>query len=65
MQRPKSFRCNNMKKEIAEYVDKCTTWQKVEAEHQHPMGELRPLTIPIWKWDSISMTSLWDYLFLF
>jgi len=25
---------NNMKKEIAEYVDKCLTYQKVKAEHQ-------------------------------
>ena len=28
------FCWNNMKKEIAEYVDKCLTYQKVKAEHQ-------------------------------
>ena len=44
-----------MKREIAEYVDQCLTCQKVKAEHQRPMGELRPLEIPTWKWDSISM----------
>jgi len=44
-----------MKKEVVEYVDGCLTCQKVKAEHQHPVGELRPLEIPIWKWDSISM----------
>ena len=44
-----------MKKEVAEYVGKCLTYQKVKAEHQCPVGELRPLEIPTWKWDSISM----------
>ena len=49
------FWWNNMKKEVAEYVDKCLTYQKVKAEHQRPVGELRPLEISTWKWDSISM----------
>jgi len=49
------FWWNNMKKDVAEYVDKCLTCQKVKAEHQRPVGELRPLEIPTWKWDSISM----------
>ena len=44
-----------MKKEIAEYVNRCLTCQKVKAEHKHPMGELKLLEIPTWKWDSISM----------
>jgi len=35
-----------MKREIVEYVDKCLTCQKVKAEPQHPVGELRPLEIP-------------------
>ena len=26
-----------------------------QAEHRNPVGELRPLKIPTWKWDSISM----------
>jgi len=49
------FCYNNMKKEIGEYVDKCLICQKVKAEHQRPVGELRPLDISIWKWDSILM----------
>jgi len=49
------FWWNNMKREIAEYVDRCLTCQKAKAEHQRPVGELRPLEIPTWKWDSISM----------
>jgi len=34
-----------MKKEVVEYVDKCLTCQKIKAEHQRPIGELRPLQI--------------------
>ena len=44
------FWWSNMKKEVAEYVDKCLTFQKVKVEHQRPVGKL-----PTWKWDSISM----------
>jgi len=49
------FWWNNMKKNVAEYVNKCLTYQKVKSEHQRLVGELRPLEIPTWKWDSISM----------
>ena len=41
-----NFWWNNMKKEIAEYVDKCLTCQKVKAKHLYPLGELKPLQIP-------------------
>jgi len=44
-----------MKREIAEYADRCLTCQRVKAEDQRPVGELRPLEIPSWKWDSISI----------
>jgi len=44
-----------MKKEITDYVDKLLICHKVKAEHQHPVGELRPLDIPTRKWDSISV----------
>ena len=50
-----TFWWNNMKRDVARFVDKCLTCQKVKAEHQRPVGELRPLEIPMWKWDSISM----------
>jgi len=49
------FWWDNMKREIAKYVDRCSTCQRVKAEHQCPVGELRTLEIPTWKWDSISM----------
>jgi len=44
-----------MKKEIAEYVDKCLTYQKVKVEHQRLVGEFRLLEIPTSKWVSISI----------
>ena len=40
------FWWDNMKKETAEYVDKCLSCQLVKAEQQCPVGELRPLEIP-------------------
>ena len=45
----------NMKKEIAEWVSKCYTCQKIKAEHQRPSGLLQPLEIPEWKWEHITM----------
>ena len=36
-------------------MDKCLICQKVKVEQQCPIGELRPLDIRTWKWDSTSM----------
>ena len=44
-----------MKREVAEWVSKCLTCQRVKAEHQLPSGLLRPLKIPEWKWEHIAM----------
>ncbi|KAL2252726.1 UNVERIFIED_CONTAM: Transposon Tf2-11 polyprotein [Sesamum indicum] len=44
-----------MKKDVAEFVAKCMTCQQVKAEHQAPAGKLRPLSIPEWKWEKITM----------
>ena len=49
------FWWNNMKREIAEYVSRCITCQKVKYEHRKPPGLLHPLHIPEWKWEHISM----------
>jgi hypothetical protein len=35
----------DMKKDIAEYVSLCGTWQRVKAEHLRLAGLLRPLKI--------------------
>ncbi|KAL8116429.1 hypothetical protein AgCh_022794 [Apium graveolens] len=45
----------NMKKEIAEWVSKCYTCQRVKAEHQRLSGLLQPLNIPEWKWEHLAM----------
>ncbi|GJU75221.1 putative reverse transcriptase domain-containing protein [Tanacetum coccineum] len=45
----------NMKADIATYVSKCLTCEKVKAEHQKPSGLLQQLEIPVWKWERITM----------
>jgi hypothetical protein len=44
-----------MKREIAEYVARCDSCQRIKAKHQRPVGLLQPLQIPQWKWDEIGM----------
>ena len=51
----RNFWWNGMKKEVAEYVEKCLTCQQIKAEHQRPAGMLQPLAIPEWKWDHVTM----------
>jgi hypothetical protein len=50
-----NFWWDGMKKDVAEFVSRCLTCQKVKFEHQRPGGEMQPLDVPGWKWDSISM----------
>nr|GEX08386.1 reverse transcriptase domain-containing protein [Tanacetum cinerariifolium] len=45
----------NMKSDIATYVSKCLTCAKVKAEHQRPSRLLVQPTIPVWKWDNITI----------
>ncbi|GKE43529.1 putative reverse transcriptase domain-containing protein [Tanacetum coccineum] len=45
----------NMKANIATYVSKCLTCDKVKAKHQRPSGLLVQPNIPQWKWDNITM----------
>jgi hypothetical protein len=51
----KMFWWQGMKKDVAEFVYSCLTCQKSKIEHQKPSGLMQPLSIPEWKWDSISM----------
>jgi hypothetical protein len=44
-----------MKRNIAKFVEQCSTCQQMKAEHQRPMGTLKSLLIPKWKWDEIAM----------
>ena len=49
------FWWSNIKQEVADYVAKCLTCQRVKIEHQRLAGLLQPLDVPEWKWDSVSM----------
>ena len=44
-----------MKKDMDEYISRCMKCQQVKVEHQHLVGLLRPLPVPEWKWEVISM----------
>jgi len=50
-----TFWWQGMKKDVAQFVSACLTCQKAKVEHQRLCGNLQPLEIPVWKWDSISM----------
>jgi ribonuclease HI len=50
-----NFWWSNMKGEIAEYVSGCDTCQGIKASHLKTAGQMQPLSIPLWKWDDISM----------
>ena len=49
------FWWSGIKKEIAQYVSRCLTCQKVKSKHKRSSGLLQPLEILLWKWDDISM----------
>jgi hypothetical protein len=51
----KLFYWTGLKKDIADYLVKCLECQQVKAEHWHPTGLLHTLSIPEWKWETISM----------
>ncbi|XP_074293221.1 uncharacterized protein LOC141620186 [Silene latifolia] len=51
----KTFWWPNMKKEVAEFVSRSLTCQRVKGEHKRPQGKVQPLDVPEWKWESISM----------
>jgi hypothetical protein len=42
-------------RDIAHYVACCDTCSRVKIEHQKPAGLLKPLEIPVWKWEDISV----------
>jgi hypothetical protein len=49
------FWWSNMKVDIAKYVPECDTCHQMKARHLKLAGVLQPLSIPMWKWDDISM----------
>jgi hypothetical protein len=50
-----SFWWKRIKVGITKYVAPCGICRKVKDEHQRPVGLLRPLEIPKWKWENIAI----------
>jgi hypothetical protein len=50
-----NFWRSNMKVDIAKYVSECDTCHRMKGSHLKSAGVLQPLSIPMWKWDDISM----------
>jgi hypothetical protein len=50
-----NFWWSNMKVDIAKYVAECDTCHRMKASHLKSAVVLQPLSIPMWKWDDISM----------
>ena len=50
-----SFRWKRMRVDFAKYVASCGICQKVKSEHQRLAGLLKPLEIPMWKCENITM----------
>jgi hypothetical protein len=45
----------DMRRDIAHFMACCDTCSRVKIEHQKPAGFLKPLEIPVWKWEDISI----------
>ncbi|KAA0065587.1 ty3-gypsy retrotransposon protein [Cucumis melo var. makuwa] len=45
----------NMKREVADFVSRCLVCQRMKAPRQRPAGLLQPLSVPGWKWESVSL----------
>jgi hypothetical protein len=50
-----NFWWSNMKVDIAKYVAECDACHRMKASHLKSVGILQPLSIPMWKWDDITM----------
>ncbi|CAA0827382.1 Unknown protein, partial [Striga hermonthica] len=50
-----SFWWKGMKRDVAEFVEKCLICQQVKAERKVPPGLMQPLEIPQWKWEKLTM----------
>ncbi|XP_059627679.1 uncharacterized protein LOC132270521 [Cornus florida] len=51
----RQFWWEGMKRDVAEFVSRCLTCQRVKVEHQRPAGLLQPLPVPEWKWEHVTM----------
>jgi len=46
---------NEIKRDIADFVAWCFTYQRVKLEHKKPRGLLQPLPIPVWKCEHLTI----------
>lgn len=44
-----------MKRDIADFVSKCPSFQEVKVEQQKPRGMTQVIDISTWKWDVINI----------
>jgi len=44
-----------LKRDVAEYIALCDTFQRLKAKHQRPAGLLQPIKILKWKWEEVGM----------
>ena len=44
-----------MKHDITKYISKCNICGRVKVDHMHTPRFIQTLSIPIWKWEDISM----------
>ena len=44
-----------MKRDIIEFITKCSICQQVKIEHQKPSGPMQEFIIPAWKWKEVNM----------
>ncbi|KAA0035618.1 pol protein [Cucumis melo var. makuwa] len=51
-----------MKREVADFVSRCLVCQQVKTPRQKPAGLLQPLSVPRWKWESVSMDFIIEML---
>ncbi|XP_074278230.1 uncharacterized protein LOC141601824 [Silene latifolia] len=51
----KTFWWPGMKNDVAEFVARCLTCQRVKGEQWRPQGKIQSLEVPEWKWESIFM----------
>ncbi|WVZ71093.1 LOW QUALITY PROTEIN: hypothetical protein U9M48_019717 [Paspalum notatum var. saurae] len=44
-----------MKRDIAKFITNCDTCNRIKAERERPAGLMKPLEIPQWEWEKITM----------
>lgn len=47
--------CNDMKREVAQFVSRCSTFNELKLNINRPTAMLQRVPIPEWKWEYISM----------